>query len=120
MSLEQTEKYTKGFEHYSYICRCTGLSNRCAFGLENQLAGRFVPATELELIMFALCPSREIVWHLRTQVKNGLLADEITVFDPRRDKRRCFITCIVYDLVYPSIDSNLVTLATLSPSSNSV
>ena len=55
------------------------------------------------------------MWLLSIQVNNGLLAVYITVFDPRRGKRRCFITFIVYSLVYPSIASNLVTLATLSP-----
>ena len=48
-------------------------------------------------------------------MNNGLLDVYITVFDPRRDKRRCFIPFLVYALVYPSIASNLVALAALSP-----
>ena len=118
--MEQTEKYTKGFEHYSYLCRCPGLRNRCTFGLANLLAGSFAPATELELNRFRTLPFRELVWHLITQVNNGLLAAYITVFDLRRDKRRCFIPCLFFALVYLSIASNIVTLATLSPWSNSV
>ena len=47
----------------------------------------------------------------------SLLAVSISVFDPSRGKRRYFIPFLVYDVVYPSIDSNLVTLATLSPNS---
>ena len=46
------EKYTKGFEYYSYIYRCPGLSNRCTFGLANQMAQRFLPTTDLEINMF--------------------------------------------------------------------
>ena len=60
------------------------------------------------------------MWHLSTKVNNGLLAAYITVFDPRRGKRRCFIPCLVYALVYLSIASNLVNLDTLSPRSNYV
>ena len=55
------------------------------------------------------------MWHLSTQVNNGLLAAYMNVFDPRRGNRRCFIPFLLYDMVYPSIASNLVTLATLSP-----
>ena len=60
------------------------------------------------------------MWHLSTQVNDSDLADYITVFDPRRDKRRRFIPFLVYALVYPIIASNLVTLDTLSPCSESV
>ena len=67
------EKYTKGFEHYYYICRCPGLSNRCTFGLANRLAGRFSPATDLYLNRFWPSPFGELVCHLGTQVNNGLL-----------------------------------------------
>ena len=94
--------------------------NFCTFGLANQLAGCFAPATELDLNMFWPLPFGDIVWHLRTLVNNGILAAYIYVFDPRKNKRRCFIPCLVYDLLYPSIDSNLVTLDTLSPRSDSV
>ena len=58
--------------------------------------------------------------HLSTQVNDGILAAYITVFESRRGKRRRFIPFLVYDLIYPSIASNLVTLATLSPWSDSV
>ena len=37
----------------------------------------------------------------------------------RTDNRRCFILCLVFALVYPSIAENLVTLATLRPWSDS-
>ena len=55
------------------------------------------------------------MWHLSTQVNNGLLAVYITVFDLRRGKIRCFTPFLVCALVYTSIASKLVTLATLSP-----
>ena len=109
------EKYKQEFEHYSYICECTGLNNRCTFGLSNRLDGRFTPATELELNRFRPLAFGELVCHLSTQVNNGLLAAYITVFDLRRGNRRCFIQSLVYDLVYPGSASNLVKLATLSP-----
>ena len=48
------------------------------------------------------------------------LAAYITVFDPRRSNRRRFIPFLVYDPVYPSIASNLVTLDTLIPWSDSL
>ena len=118
--MKQNEKYTKGFEHYSYICRCPVLSNWCTFGLANRLAGHFAPATELKLIRFSPSPFGGLLWHLSTQVKDGLLPAQITVFDPRRYKRRCFIPCLVYSLVYPGFFSHLVTLATLSPRSGSI
>ena len=60
------------------------------------------------------------MWHLSTQVNNGLLASYMTDFYPRRGKHRRFITFLVYALVYRSIASNLVTLATLIPWSDSV
>ena len=47
-------------------------------------------------------------------MNDGILAAYITVFDPRRDNRRRFIPCLVYALVYPIIDINLMTLASLS------
>ena len=94
---------------------CSGVSNRCTFGLENQQAGSYSLATELELIRFWHLPFGGLVWHLITQVNDGILAAYITVFDPRRGKRRRFIPFLGYYLVYPIISSNLVTLATLSP-----
>ena len=60
------------------------------------------------------------MWHLSTQLNNGLLDDYIAFFDPGRGRRRFFITCLVYAMVYPSIASNLVNLATLSPRSDSI
>ena len=114
------KKYTKGFENYSYICRFPFSSNRCTFGLSNQLTGSFSPATELEFNRSWTSPFEELVWHLNTQVNNSLLAAHITVFGPRSKNSRCFIPCLVYALVYPSIASNLVTLDTLSPWSNSL
>ena len=89
-------------------------------GLANQQAEIYAPATEFEAIRFRSLPSREIVWHLNTQGNDVLLAAYINVFDPRRGKRRCFIPFLVYALVYPSISSNLITLATLSPWSDPV
>ena len=65
-------------------------------------------------------PFGELVWYLSTQVKNSDLVAYITVFDPRRDKRRRFIPFLVYYLVYPIISSNLVTLDTISPWSDSI
>ena len=120
------------WENYSYrniresllrragVGSCLGVSNHCMFGLANQQAGRFAPATQLELIRFWPFPFGELMWHLITQVNNGDLADQITVFYPRRGKCRRFITFLVYAMVYPSISSNLVTLATLSPWYDSV
>ena len=61
------------------------------FGFSNRLAGSFAPTTEVELNMFWPLPFGELVWHLSTQVNNGILAAYITVFDPRRDNSRCFI-----------------------------
>ena len=113
-------KYKKLFQNYSYICRCPGLSNGCTFGLANRLDGSFAPDTELELNMFRPFPFGQLVWNLRTQVNNGLLDAQITVFDPRSDKHSSFFPCLVYALVYPSISSNLVTVATLIPWSESV
>ena len=60
------------------------------------------------------------MWNLITQMNDGDIAAYITVFDPRRFKCTRFITFLVYGLVYPSIASNLVSLDTLSPWSDSV
>ena len=119
-SLEQTQKYTKGFKQYSFICRCPGLINQCTFGFSKQLAGNFAPATELELNMFQPQPFGELVWHISTQVNDGDLASQITIFYPIRGKRRRFINFLLNTLVYPGIFSNLVTLDILSPWSGSV
>ena len=100
--------------------RCTSLSNQFMFGLSNQQAGSYAPATELVNIRFRYLPFWEIVWHLSTKVNDSDPAAYITVFGPIRGKRRCFIHFLVYALVYLSISSNLVFLVTLSPSSDSV
>ena len=113
-------KYTKGSEDYSYICRCPSLISRCTSGLANQLDGSFPPDTELYTNRFWPSPFGEFVWHVSTQMNNGILAAWITVFDLRRDKRRCFIFYLVYALLYRSISSNLMTLANLSTRSDSV
>ena len=113
------ERYKRVY-HYYFICRCPGLSNRCTFILANQLAGRFAPSTELGINRFRPSSFRYLVWHLSTQVDNDLLAAYITGFDPRRAKRMCFIPFLVYALVYQSIASYLMTLAALSPWSDSL
>ena len=64
--------------------------------------------------MFQPFPFGELMWHLSTQVNNGFLAAFIAFLNLRRDKRRSFISCLVYVLVYLGIASNLVTLDTLS------
>ena len=53
-------------------------------------------------------------------MNNSDLPVYITVFDPSRVKRRRSIPFLVYALVYPGIAIDLVTLATLSPRSDSV
>ena len=85
------------------------------FGFSNQFSGRYTPATDLELIRFRPLPLEDLVWRLSTQVNDGIIAAYITVSEPRRVNHRPFIPFLVYALVCPSISSNLVTLATLSP-----
>ena len=102
------------------VFRCPVLSNCCTFLLANKKSGKYIYATDLEFNRFRPFPIGELVWHLSTQVNDGLLAAYITVFDPSRDNCRCFIPFLVYTLVYPIISSNLVTLTTLSPWSDSV
>ena len=99
---------------------CPRLSNQCKFGLANQQARRYAPATELELIRFWRSPFKDLVWHLSTQLNYSNLDAYITVFDPRRGKFRHFIPFLVYDLFYPSIGSNIVNLAFLTSWSDSV
>ena len=93
---------------------CPDISNRCMLVLANQQAGGYSPSTELELISFWPLPFRELVWHISTQVNDGILAAYITLFYPRKGKRRRFIPFLIYDLLYPVIASNFMTLATLS------
>ena len=38
------------------VVSCTGLSNRCTFGLVNQQAGSYSPITELEIIRYLPLP----------------------------------------------------------------
>ena len=89
------QKFTKETkEHTSVLSRrllkqMHSLRNRCTFALANGLAGRNISRYWVSLIDFGLRPSRELVWHLSTKANNGLLAVYITVFDPRRGKRRC-------------------------------
>ena len=65
------------------------------FGLSNQQAGKYISATELDLIRFQYFTLGELVWHLITQVNNRDLDAYITVFDPSRDKCRRFIPFLV-------------------------
>ena len=51
-----------------------GLRNRCTFALDNGLTGIFISRYWVSLIGFDLCPFRELVWHLSTQVNIGNLA----------------------------------------------
>ena len=58
----------------SGVGRFPGLINRCKFGLADQLSGRYTPATELDIIGFWPFPLGDLVWHLSTQVNDGILA----------------------------------------------
>ena len=53
---------------------CTGLGNRCTFGLANQQAGKYLSATELDPNRFWPFPLWNIVCHLITQVNDSDLA----------------------------------------------
>ena len=94
---------------------CTGISNQCMLVLANQKSERYSPATELESIRFWSLPFGNLVWHISTQLNDGLIVAYIIVFYPRRGKSRCFIPFMVYALVYPNIYRNLVAFAALSP-----
>ena len=102
------------------MIRCPLLSNWCTFVLTNQQDGKYITATELELIRFWPFPLHDLVWHLSTQVKDSDIAAYITVFDRSKDNCRRFIPFLVYNVVYTSIASNIVTLANLSPWSDFV
>ena len=54
--------------------RFPGLSNRCAFGLANLISGRYNIATELDIIRFWPLHLGGLVWHLSTQINDGILA----------------------------------------------
>ena len=53
---------------------CPGLINLYIFGLANRLAGRYTPATELEIIRFLPLPLGELVGHLIKKANNIDLA----------------------------------------------
>ena len=97
------------------VGRCPGLSNRCTILLADQQARIYISITELELNRFKPLTLGDILWHLSTQVNNSYISSQINFFDLSRGKRRRFIPFLVYALVYPSISSNVVNLATLSP-----
>ena len=97
-----------------------GIINRCTLGLANQQARSYAYSAELELIVVFPFTSGELVWHLITQVNDSLLAACINIFDLRNDNHRSFIYLLVYALFYLIIAINLVTLAILSPLSDSV
>ena len=113
-------KIREGLLGSAGVVSFTGLSNWCKFELANQQAGISASATELELIRFWPFPFLEIVWQPSTQVNNDNIPAYINVFGPRRGKRRRFIKFMVYDMIYTSIDINLMNLATLNPLSDSV
>ena len=102
------------------VGRCPVLSNRCVFGLANQKSGKYISATELEIIRFRPLPLGELMWQHITKLNGGILAAYITVFDMGRGKCRRFNPFLVYALVYPSIASKLVTLDNLIPWYDSV
>ena len=56
------------------VGRYPGLINRCTFGMDNQQAGKYVPATELDIIRFRTLPLGKLVWHLITKVNDSDLA----------------------------------------------
>ena len=56
------------------VVRCTGLRNRCTFGLAKQQAGKHIPATELDLNRFRPLRLGWLVCHLRTQVNDSDIA----------------------------------------------
>ena len=58
----------------SFSRQAHSFSNRCTFTFAHGLAGRFISRYWVSLIYFGLCPSRELVCHLSTQVNNGFLA----------------------------------------------
>ena len=51
------------------------------FASANRLGGRFVSATELDIIMFRTSPFGELVWYLSTHVNTVFLAAYINVSD---------------------------------------
>ena len=65
-------------------------------------------------------PFGELMWYLSTQVNGSILSAYTIVFDLNRGNLRQFIPFLVYALAYPSIASNLVTLATPIPWSDFV
>ena len=98
----------------SEVGSCPSLSKLFTYVLANQLCGSYNLTTELDIIRFWNFPFGGLVWHFSTKANDGILYVYVTVFEPRRVKRRQLINFLVYALVYPSIDSNLVNLAILS------
>ena len=74
LNLDKVSKQYTRDTSSSFSQQVPGLSNRCTFALANGLAGRFISRYWVSWIGFGLRPSRELVWHLSTQVNNGLLA----------------------------------------------
>ena len=52
------------------------------FGLSNQLAVSFVPATELEINRFRPTPFGDVVWHLSTQVTTVVYLTMLLLLTP--------------------------------------
>ena len=73
LNLNKASKIHTRVTSSSFLQQVPGLSNRYTFSLANGLYGRFLSRYWLVWIGFGLCPSRELVWHLRSQVNNGLL-----------------------------------------------
>ena len=67
-------KISKSLLGSAGVGRCPGFSNQCTFGLANQQAGRYIPATELDLIRFRPLTLGYIVCPFSTKVNNGDLA----------------------------------------------
>ena len=75
--LLNTNKESKQHTHVlsrKFSQQVPGLSNRCTFALANGLSRRFISRYWVSLLGLALCPSRELVLHLSTQVNIGYLA----------------------------------------------
>ena len=51
-----------------------GLSNRCTLKFSNQLAGKYISATDFEINRFRNLRLGELVWHLSTQLNDSDLA----------------------------------------------
>ena len=56
------------------VVRCTVLSDWCTFGLDNQKAGKYISATEVDLVRFCPFPLGGLMWHLSTQLDDSDIA----------------------------------------------